>query len=166
MTIIFLIAAAVILRFLPHFPNFAPITALALFAGAKLPKKYALILPLLVMAISDFLLGGYHSTLPFVYFSFFISGLIGFWLRKNNKFGNIICASLIGSVQFFLITNFGVWLLDDMYPLTFAGLMESYTMGLPFYRGTFLGDLFYTGIFFGGYELVKHLSKRLSFPKI
>ncbi len=160
MTIILLITIAVILRLIPHFPNFAPITAIALFAGAKLPKKFALIVPLAVMLISDYFLGGLHSTTLFVYTSFLISGLLGFWIRNNGKLGNIVGTSLIASIQFFIITNFGVWLMDNMYPMTFSGLMQSYTMGIPFFRATLLGDLFYTGALFGSFALAKLILKK------
>lgn len=178
----FFVIAAIILRLLPHFPNFTPVTAVALFGGAYLGKRIALILPLLVIVISDYLLlyvgpqgsgfNSFHppsemiySTILFVWGSFLISSLIGIWISKKKSVGRIASGSILASLQFFIITNFGVWLVDNFYPMTFAGLMQSYVMGLPFYRGTFLGDLFYTGIFFGGYELVMLINKKYSLSR-
>ncbi|MDE2026737.1 MAG: hypothetical protein KGJ07_09700, partial [Patescibacteria group bacterium] len=77
--IVFILIDAVF-RLIPHVPNFAPITAMALFGGVYLNKKYALMVPLIAMLISDIFLG-FHATMPFVYASFLIIGLIGLWLK-------------------------------------------------------------------------------------
>lgn len=167
---ILIILGAIFLRLVPHMPNFAPITALGLFGGAYLNRRWAILIPFCAMIISDYLLlyispyhidfkrihpisNMLHSTTPYVYLSFVISSLLGIWLKtyKNPKF--ILGASLIASFQFFVITNFGVWE-RGMYARDLSGLIESYIMGLPFYQWTVLGDLFYTTIFFGTYQLV------------
>lgn len=146
-----IILFAVAIRLLPHPPNVAPIAAMALFGGVYLNKKYALIVPLVAMFISDIFLGFYPEII-FVYGSFFLIGLIGLWLRNHKTFRNVIFASIGSSILFFLITNFGVWLMGSMYEKSFAGLLEAYIMGLPFFRNTLLGDLGYVGLFFGSYE--------------
>ena len=153
---ILIILFAVALRLLPHPANMAPIAAMALFGGVYLNKKYALIVPLLSMLFSDVFLG-FHNTMIFVYGSFFITGVIGLWLRKRTSFIYLIEASLISSLVFFIITNFGVWLMGNMYPKTVTGLLDCYVMAIPFFRNTILGDLLYVGLFFGGYELVKNI---------
>ena len=173
-----IIFIAVILRLIPHIPNFAPITAMALFGGVYLNKKYALFIPLIVMMISDYLLlyinpfssqmfhFNYlyppryllHSTTFAVYGSFLISGLVGLWLRNHKTIANVFFATIFCSLQFFLITNAAVWI-AGMYDRSIIGLWESYIAGIPFYRGTVLGDFFYTGVFFGGYEFVLRLAK-------
>src|SRR3989344_6283573 len=86
-TIIILIA--VFLRLIPHPPNFAPITAMALFGGIYISKRYALFIPLLALFISDIFLG-FHDTMIFVYGSFLVSGLIGLLLRNHRKFKTIL----------------------------------------------------------------------------
>ena len=178
--IIFFIIAAVLLRLMPHLPNFAPVTAIALFGGAYLGKRVALLLPLIIMIISDYLLlywtgTGFnfqkfispaflfHSTTLFVWSSFLISSLIGIYLAKRKTVKNVGLGALIASLQFFVVTNFGAWAMSTMYPHTFAGLLQSYIMGIPFYRATLLGDLFYTGMFFGSVEIVKSLSRKYRF---
>lgn len=173
MIAIFFIISGILLRLVPHIPNFAPITAIAIFSGVYLNKKTALLVPILSMAISDYLLlyinpfgnsmldfhkiypisAMFYSTTPYVWGSFLISGLIGLYLRKRKNAKNVIVASLFASLQFFLITNFGVWA-TGMYERGLDGLLQSYIMGIPFYRGTLLGDLFYTVAFFSLYELV------------
>lgn len=153
----------VVFRLLPHFPNFTPISAMALFGGAKLGKKYGLLIPFLAMVFSDYLLTfinpGYpmfHSTTLYVWGSFLISGLIGLWLRKNGSRRFILGGTLLASLQFFIITNFGVWA-SGYYPPDFNGLMQSYIEAIPFFRNTLMGDLFYTTVFFGGYSLIVRL---------
>ena len=153
--VLFIVLAASF-RLLPHPANFAPITAMALFGGVYLNKKIALLIPLLAMFLSDIFLG-FHDTMPFVYVSFLLVGLIGLWLKNHQKWNYIFAGTLLSSILFFLITNFGVWSTGTMYPKTFSGLFESYLMGIPFFRPTLLGDLFYTGLFFGSYELSRFL---------
>lgn len=158
--IVILLAATV--RLLPHPPNMAPIAAMALFGGVYLNKKYALIVPVVTLFISDLFLG-LHSTMPFVYGSFLLTGLIGLWLKKHKNVAHVFAGTLLSSVLFFLITNFGVWLIGNMYPANFAGLMQSYTLAIPFFRNTLLGDLVYTGLFFGSYEFALRLIRKPAF---
>jgi hypothetical protein len=150
-----IIVFAVVLRLLPHPPNIAPIAAMALFGGTYLNKKYALIVPLVAMFISDLFLG-FYPAMPYIYGSFLLTGFIGIWLRKHKSFSTIILASLVSSTLFFLITNFGFFLSNDLYPKTFAGQMEAYVMALPFFRNTLLGDLGFVALFFGSYEFAKY----------
>jgi len=149
-----IILLAVVARLIPHAPNFAPIGGLALFSGANFKKKSALLIPLAVMFISDIFLG-FHKTIPYVYVSFIIIALIG-GLIKNNKWQSIFAASLVSSVLFFLITNFGVWVTGAMYQKNLSGLMQSYAFGIPFFRNTLISDLFYTFSFFYGYRFLSN----------
>lgn len=152
----FLIIAAAILRLIPHAPNFAPITAIGLFSGTYLNKKAAVAVPLVAMLVSDYFIGFYSLPIMIsVYASFAISGLLGVWLRKRKNLTNVISASLVASIQFYLITNFAVWAFGTMYPHTGHGLLASYINALPFFRNTLLGDFFYVGVMFGLYEAVK-----------
>ncbi len=153
-----IIFIAVIARLIPHVPNFAPIAAVALFGGTYLPKKFAFIIPLLAMFFSDIFLG-FHSTMIYVYGSFVLTTFIGLWIRKNKKISNTILGTFGASILFFLITNFGVWA-NGMYSRGIEGLTQSYIMAIPFFRFTLAGDLFYTGIFFVGYELILMYSQK------
>jgi len=142
-------------RIIPHPANFVPIAAMAIFGGTFLPKKQALILPILAMIMSDFFIG--FDNLPMrltVYGSFLISVLIGFYLKKHNNPKNVVFGSLISSVIFFITTNFMVYASSGIYNHTLTGLIECYTLAIPFFRNTILGDLFYTGVFFVSWELV------------
>jgi hypothetical protein len=150
-----LIIVGVAMRLLPHPANFAPISAIAMFGGTYLNKKYALLIPLGALFLSDLYIGFYNIKLMLsVYGSFLIVGLMGLWLKKHKKFRNVLAVSVASSVIFFLITNFAVWAFSSWYAKSWTGLMQCYTMALPFFRNTLFGDLFYVGVFFGSYELV------------
>ena len=144
-----------LLRLVPHPWNFTPIAAMALFGGTYLNKKYALIVPLAAMLVSDYFIGFYEWRLTAaVYGSFLLIGLIGCWLKRRKNLFTVIGASLAGSILFFLITNFAVWAFSSWYTKDFSGLIYCYTMALPFFRNTLMGDLFYVGALFGAYETV------------
>lgn len=143
-------------RFMPHLPNFTPVGAFALFAGVYLARKYwwAMGLPLAAMFLSDLFIGFYDwKLMAVVYASFLGYSAIGFVVSKRKNPATIVLASICGAFLFYLTTNFAVWALSSYYPHTLGGLMLSYTLALPFFRATLLGDLFFAGILFGAYEL-------------
>ena len=140
-------------RFLEHAPNFVPIGALALWSGAYLPKKYALFVPLLIMLASDALIGFYSwQVMISVYAGFMVMGLLGWWVKREKSVDHVILASLAGALIFYVITNFAVWAASAWYPHNLYGLLSSYTLALPFFRNSLLGDLFYGAVFFGAYQ--------------
>ncbi|HVO75196.1 MAG TPA: DUF6580 family putative transport protein [Ignavibacteriaceae bacterium] len=150
-----IVLAAAFARLIPHPPNFAPIAAIALFGGAYFDnKKLSFIVPFITMIISDLFLP-LHSTVWAVYLSFALIVLIGFSLRERKKVKNIILASIASSILFFVVTNFAVWISYDMYPMNIAGLAECYIAAIPFFSYTLLGDLFFVGIMFGLFEILK-----------
>ena len=143
-------------RLLPHPPNMVPITALAVFAGARIKSRWGVFLPVFTMLASDFFIGFYDPRLMFaVYGSFIAIGLFGFLARPGFSPVKILGATLLGSVFFYLTTNFAVWTFSSWYPKTLYGLLLSYTLALPFFRNSLAGDIFYAAVFFGAYELVR-----------
>jgi hypothetical protein len=167
-TLISLVMAAALTRLLPHPFNFTPIGAMALFGGAYFSQKYlAFLLPLSAMLLSDFILG-FHGSMGAVYFSFVLIVALGMGMLHKVTAGRVMLSALISSVLFFLITNFAVWYGSaGMYPQTATGLAACYVAGLQFYQqdvfgnlflNTVMGDLFFSGILFGSFEL---LSRRL-----
>jgi hypothetical protein len=156
-----IILFAVVLRLIPHPPNVAPIAALALFGGVYLDKKYALCVPLIALFVSDMILGLYGG-MWVVYGSFFLTGCIGLWIKDHKNIATVIGGSVVSSLLFFILTNFNFWYIDSYYPKTMAGLIDSYVSALPFFRNTLLGDIFYTGLLFGSYELILRFIKQQS----
>jgi hypothetical protein len=145
-----MVLAAVLSKFLPHPTNFAPVGAIALFGGAHFQNRWlAFGVPFLALLIGD-LITGLHALIPFVYGCFALSVCLGWWSRRQVKVGRILGVTLLGSSAFFLVTNFGVWLLLGTFEKTSAGLLQCYAAGLPFFLNTVLGDLFYAAVLFGG----------------
>lgn len=155
-------------RLLPHPPNFTPIGGMALFGAAYFSRKYlAFLVPFLAFWISDLVLNNVVYAAYFEGFMWFsqpflwsavamllIVGVGSVLLKKVNP-KMLMGASLLASVLFFLISNFGVWASGMMYPMTAEGLMAAYVAGVPYFGYTIAGDLVYTAVLFGGFELLK-----------
>lgn len=159
-TIFSLIILAAASRFIPHAPNFTALGAVALFAGTYIAnKRWAVLVPLLAMFMSDLVLEatsgtGFHKQLPFVYVSYALIAMLGFWQRGRVSRPTVMVGSLLSSLIFFFVSNFGVWVTGG-YNLNWNGLVECYVNAIPFFRGTVMGDLFYNFILFAGYALLK-----------
>jgi len=128
---------------------------LALFAGSYFSSGWSLALPVASVVLSDMVLG-FHDVVAFTWGGFLLTGLIGWRLGRFPGARRVLGASLLGSVVFFLLTNFGVWWLGDggtMYPKTVQGLWECYAAALPFFRTSLLGDVVYSAAIFGLYAL-------------
>ena len=155
--VIALIFLAAFSRLIPHPYNFTAVGAMALFGGAVLkPRALALLIPYVAMFMTDFIIG-FHDNMIAVNLAFGIVAIVGMTVVKKRSIGRIIGGSLLGSLLFFLITNFAVWLGDPTYPQTISGLIACYAMALPFYESSIfgnlalnsvMGDLFYSGILF------------------
>jgi hypothetical protein len=151
-----LIVLAAALRVVPHPWNFTPIGAMALFSGAILKdRRLAFLFPLLALFAGDIFIG-FHKLIPIVYASFLINVTIGLWLRDRRTVTRISLATLLGAIQFFLVTNFAVWQFLGGYPHTAPGLLACYIAGIPFLWNTLAGDALYTGVLFGGFALAEH----------
>lgn len=161
-----MIFAAAFVRLIPHPPNFAPIAAMALFGGAYFNKKWAAFLvPLTAMFVTDLILG-FHETMWAVYLSFALIVVFGMTMLKEKKVVSIFFASVISSVSFFIITNFGLWVSTPYYEKTGAGLAACYTAAIPFFHQTLLSDLFFVGVLFGLYHLAKQKLPQIADSKV
>ena len=158
-----LVFAGVSLRLLCRdIPNFAPVGALALFAGFFF-RSYliAAMVPVSVITISNLQLGGYENVwvMISVYVCFILPTLLGRWFLKNRR-GDLSAPraftfSFSGALLFFFVTNFTFYL--SYYPPTMAGFVDCYVAAIPFFCYTLAGDFFFCFVFFGGYELVTRL---------
>ena len=155
--ILLLIGVAAILRISDVLPyNFTPVAAIALFGGAMFSNRgLAFLLPLAIMFISDLFIG-LHEHIWAVYIGFLAIVLIGQVVRRRPNILTGLAGAMVGSVLFFLITNAAVWYGSPHYAQSLGGLLNSFALGLPFFRGTLMGDLLFTGVFFGIYELARY----------
>ena len=139
------VLVAVLMRLLPHPPNVAPITAVALFAGTFFDKKHwAVLMPLLAMVFTDIFLG-FSMITPVVYLSFLAITAVGVVFKKMNV-GTVLLSSLV----FFLLSNLGVWVL--YYPITVEGFVTCFTLAIPFFINSLLGDVFFSTLLLFGYR--------------
>ena len=184
--IYFIIALAVVSRFVPHMPN-VTITALAMFSAANMDWKKSVGITLAARFVSDIFLGFFAWPLMLAVYASHLAGILfGLWIKKSssvipvsepesiyesriahdksglsgitqNRWMKIIFSSLSASVLFFLVTNFTY--LYAEYPHNFAGIILAYANGLPFLRGTIVGDLGYSVALFGVFEAFKYLTR-------
>lgn len=138
-------------RFIGLPPNFSPVGSYGFFGGNVL-FYFASILAF------DYLKGGFYKGFLFTYLGFLGYFIVG-KIAKNNTRRQLVLLPL-ASVLFFILSNIGVWWF--WYPRSLAGLMMCFTFALPFYRNTFLSDMFFGYAFLG----VKVLRKRFSLDKI
>ncbi len=164
--VILIVFAAAITRLFPHAPNFTPIGAMALFAGAYLTNRWlAFGIPALAMLLADALMGfnGWYfaeQTIA-VYGTYALITWLGTALQKNKGALRVAGFSVASSAIFFVVTNLFVWIGGFfhpeflMYPLNAAGLVKCYSAAIPFFDKTLLSDLFYNAVLFGGFYLLQ-----------
>lgn len=164
--LILMVLIAAFSRLIPHPWNFTAVGAMALFGGAYFSsKKQSLLIPLAALLLSDLVIG-FHSTMLFVYGAFLLTVLVGWTLRDSRTATRVGTLSLVTSSVFFLISNFGVWISQGMYPMTGSGLMACYAAAIPFFGNQVLGDLFFSAVLFGGYELAKRYVPQFAVPAV
>jgi hypothetical protein len=159
-----IITAAALSRLVPHPPNVTPVAAMALLGGSCLVnRKAAYVVPLASMFVSDVVLAttryDWHLMLasqPVVYAAILATTLLGRMISDRRSPWQVGSAMLAASIMFFLVTNFAVWAMGELYPRTGAGLAACYTAGLPFFRNSLMGDAFHTLVLFGGLAIVEN----------
>lgn len=146
--VLLIIGMLIFSRLIPHLPNFTALGAIAILSPLWFKEnKNVLLIPLLALLISDFLIG-FHSTMLFTYLGVFLTSSLAWFNKKNNikaEWSSFFYLGLSSSLLFYLLTNFGAWLMLDMYPKTATGLILSYINGLPFLGFECLGTFFYLG---------------------
>lgn len=150
LTSISIFLALAISRFIPHPPNFTSLIALSFYVPALLGLRF---IPAVLIAfmITDFIIG-YHSGTHWTWGSVLVIGLVSQYFAKNINLRLI--GSLTGAFIFFLITNFGVWL-SGMYSLTTTGLIECYTLALPFFTYSLISTILFSTIIEVFYKVYK-----------
>ena len=143
------ILIAVFFRLIPHPPNFTPVTSLALFSGIMFQRKWlSILVPIVAMLLSDMVLG-FGMISMWVYAAFMLVTISGWVLKQMN-----VTSILVSSMIFFIVSNLGVWVLG--YPHTFDGLMLCYTMAIPFFGYSIIGDLLWGTIIKESYKFIEN----------
>ena len=164
--LIILIVAAAVYRVTPlRDYGFAPQIAMALFGGAVIKdRKWAFALPLFSMFVSDALyevlfqnglspIKGFYSGQWINYLVFATVVVVGFFMKRITV-TNVLLYSIIAPTWFFLLSNFTVWAGAKTIPQTWVGLMETYALGVPFYRQSVVATLIFSTVFFGAWYVL------------
>ena len=162
-------------RMLPHPANFSPIAITGLFGAAYFSKKWQIFLiPIAATWLSDLFINNMIYAAYYPKFTWFYPGfycqygsyllitLVGIFILKRVNVSRIIGAALMATLLFFLLTNFGVWIGSKVYPQHLTGLISCYVAGIPFLKGTLMGNLFYSTVMFGAFALMQ---QKLGFLK-
>lgn len=143
-------------RLIPHPPNFTSLIALSFYIPAIIGYRY---IPSLIIcfAVTDFILG-FHSLLLFTWGSVIIIGIISKYFSLNLT--SRIFGTLLGAVLFFIITNFGVWLLGS-YGYSYSGLITCYILAIPFFINTIISTVLYSFIIEVIFSIYKNSLKKI-----
>lgn len=150
---ILLISLGILSRLIPHLSQFTAILAVAMFGGMYLTRWQAIIVPMVLMLVTDLILG-FHDTMPYTYGSMLAITTIGIYLKDHKSTMNVFSGSVFASLLFFVVTNFGAYL--SLYPHTWAGLQECYMLAVPFFRSTVLSTIGYSLVLYASYEWLYH----------
>jgi hypothetical protein len=137
-------------RFIPHPPNFTSLLALSFYVPVLFGLRYIPVL-LISFAITDLIIG-YHSGTHWTWGSVLVIGLMSQHFSKNINLR--LVGSLFGALIFFLITNFGVWT-SGMYSFTVNGLIECYTLAIPFFTYSLISTALFSLLIETGYKFYK-----------
>ena len=163
-----IILLAAFSRIIPHMPNFSPLGVIGLFGAAHFTKKWqAFLIPIAATWLSDLFINNviyakYYPEFTWLYQDFYwqygsylLIALAGIFIFNKINPQKVIAGALTSTSIFFLVSNFGCWIGSTIYPQNFGGLMTCYAAGIPFLKGTILGDLFYSGVLFGSFALAQ-----------
>lgn len=142
-------------------PNVEFVTMATLLAAYYFGRRFTFLVPLTIMFVSDLLIGNTMIFL-FTWSAFLLAGLAGALLRRRSNEKTIVGATTLTGLGFalffFLWTNFGVWVLGDLYPQTWAGLMQSYVMAIPFLKLHLVSTLVFVPV---GFTIAEAIRQRL-----
>ncbi len=159
--LVFILAFA---KLMPHPPNFTPVIAVAIMSGYLFRNIYLSLAVLFVsMFLADIFIGFYNNML-FMYLSLFLITFVFFKISEKINFKNLFVYGFIGSLIFFMISNFGVWILGNPgvnnipYEKTLAGLIECYVLAIPFFTNTVISTILfsYSALFASSYYQKKN----------
>ena len=160
--LLLLTLGAAAMRLVPHPWNMTPVASLALFGGAHFRSRGAAFgVPLAAMLLSDLALGAtvygnvFHWGMLFVYPAFVLTVVLGRAIGAQSSPLRVGGAAIAAALLFYLIANFGVWILGELYPRTWEGLAACYIAALPYLRNAIVGNLVYAAILFGGFALAE-----------
>ena len=163
-----LILLAAFSRIVPHMPNFSSLAAIGLFGAAYFSKKWqAFLIPLAATLLSDIFLNNmiykgfssYYTILNYGFYwqygSYILITFSGRYIFNKVTPVKVLIGALGSTVIFYLVSNFGCFLFNPIYPPNLGGMITCYISAIPFLNGTLLGNLFYSAVLFGSFALLE-----------
>lgn len=145
---IVLILLMIFSRLIPHPPNLTPIIAVAIMSGYLFKNlNFSVLVLFFSMIVGDMFIG-FYSNMAFVYLPLFLITYVCFYKRDKINSKNLFFYGVFSSLLFFVISNFGVWLLGSLYEKNFAGLVNCYIMAIPFLKNTMISTIFFSYLSF------------------
>ncbi len=145
-SILFFCLIVAISRLVPHPPNFTPILAGAIFMPFMVQRSLGIFIPLMIMLLSDLIIG-LHGLMIWTYGALVLITLFSYQVIEK-KLISVLKVSIASSIIFFILTNFGVWLMSSMYSYNLTGLIAAYTMGLPFLANSLFATVLFSSCFY------------------
>ena len=155
-----LVLVAVLIRIagtrLGLFPrNFSTIGAMTLFAGATLrPRWLGVSVAAIGLLATDLVLQHNPQWLS-VYLPYIIIAIAARSLKPGQSVRSFALATVSASLIFFVVSNFGVWAMPEMYDRSLAGLATCYLQAIPFFQNTLAGDACFGIVLFGSFALLE-----------
>lgn len=173
-----MILLAAFSRMVPHMANFSPLGAIGLFGAAHFSKKWqAFLIPIAATWVSDLFINNviyakYYPSFTWFYDGFYwqygsylLITIVGIFIFKKVNASRVVLGAFASTAIFFIITNFGCFPHNPAYPQNAGGLAACYAAGIPFLKGTLLGNLFYSGLLFGSFAVMQKRISVLQFSK-
>ena len=151
-----LILILALFRLIPHPPNFTPIIAVAIMSSYFFKNIYLSFATLFIAMLLGDIFIGFYTHIFFVYLSLCLITFIFFKINLQINYKNLFIFGFVGSLIFYLVSNFGVWILSDLYEKNLSGLMSCYFLAIPFFKNSFFSTLLFSYSAFFGY---KYLNK-------
>ncbi len=143
-SICLLITLLVFSRLIPHPPNFTPIISIVILSSILFQTfLISSMVFLLSMFVSDLIIGLYPD-MVFTYVTLMIIGILFYYFFNKISYRNLVIYSFLGSLIFYLITNFFVWINSNIYENTFNGLIQCYILAIPFFTNTIISTIFFS----------------------
>jgi hypothetical protein len=145
--IISLIILIIISRIIPHPHNFTPIISFAIMGSWLFQNQMkTIILTFIIMVTSDLILGFYENI--FYVYAALLFIILSFAKNKKYNYQNLILKGFLGSLIFFVLTNFCVWIFEDIYPKTLSGIFSCFIYAIPFFKNTLISTVMFNYIIF------------------
>ncbi len=164
LVIIFAVALLIISRSLSFIPNFTPTISLIIFISIMARNHYMLaFIIILSQVISDYFLG-YYSSMLFVYLGYVLIAFTSKYILTQLNFIRVMGASCVSVLIFYLVSNYGVWQMMDLYQYNLNGLVQCYIAGIPFLKYSLISTLLYSTTIYGLFKVT--LSKYLNAERV